>query len=210
MAEPTQEREVTVYWDLENCAVPRDGDCATFCQGLRRLAQRFGEVVTIVAYLGTVDGKLPQFPSSREQRKWQALKDYGVRIKCIKRSGRREDADRAMISESPRYSFKNGQPLTASLPADMILSMEDAPCNKTAILVSGDRDFTLPVSACTAKGMSVVLIADERALGRLGHLSQAVRLFAWPVDVVEAARNPVGPASVPHQYPFKPLFYSFD
>ena len=88
--------------------------------------------------------------------------------------------------------------------------MEDTPSNKTAIVVSGDRDFTLPMSACTAKGMSVVLIADEPAIRRLSCLSQAIQTYTWPVDVVEAARKAPGPAVVPLQYPFKPLFYSFD
>jgi hypothetical protein len=92
----------------------------------------------------------------------------------------------------------------------MILSMDDTPCNKTAMVISGDRDFTLPMSACAAKGMSVVLIADEGALRRLSYLSQAVQTFTWPVDVVAAAKKAAGPAVVPLQYQFTPVFYSFD
>jgi hypothetical protein len=81
---------------VENCTVPRDGSWAIVCEGLHRLARRFGEVVTIVAYLSSWDGELPR----PDKLQWQALRKYGVEIKCVKRSGQKEDADRAIISKT--------------------------------------------------------------------------------------------------------------
>ena len=130
-----------IFWDIENCAIPRANDAATIACNILSRAQAFG--------LRTVVFKAAADSSNFRRETIAALSDMGLSIEDV--GATRKGNDRAdMKLMHCVYAFMNEN----SPPA-------------TVIIISGDSDFSSMFAQCKMKGYRTAFVSPQQVTRRL-------------------------------------------
>ncbi|KAH9483748.1 hypothetical protein JR316_0003224 [Psilocybe cubensis] len=161
---------VAIFWDYEeNCPVPSNtsGYAAVDC--LRNLAEPYGSVRSLKAYLEVTE----QTPSKTLLMRSE-LQSSGVSLVDCPHNGRKDVADKMII-------------------VDMLAHALDNPVPSTIILITGDRDFAYAMSILRLRRYRLVLVTLPHAHPSL--TSQASVCLRW-TDIVMSLSNDDTPANV--------------
>ncbi|KAJ2929214.1 hypothetical protein H1R20_g7892, partial [Candolleomyces eurysporus] len=153
-------QEVAIFWDYEeNCPSPTGWSGYEVVKRIRYLAQEFGPVKLLKAYL-SISEQSSQ-PSKATLR--SELQASGVSLTDTPHNGRKEVADKMII-------------------VDMLTHAMDNPAPATILLISGDRDYAYAISVLRLRQYDVVLVTHANAHSSL--TSQASVCFDWATDIL--------------------------
>ncbi|KAH6918936.1 NYN domain-containing protein [Coprinopsis sp. MPI-PUGE-AT-0042] len=149
----------------ENCPAPASYTGYHLVDAIRRMAQRFGSVKLLKAYLEVSEGSV----NSRSLTLRSELQVSGVSLTDCPKNGRKDAADKMML-------------------VDMLAHAIDHPAPRTFILISGDRDFSYCLATLRLRRYKVVLVTLPNAHASLR--AQASVCLDWFADVVNLVLPP--------------------
>ncbi|CDO76531.1 hypothetical protein BN946_scf184750.g11 [Trametes cinnabarina] len=148
---------VAVFWDYESCGLPAVEPTFAIVNKIRHLAHQYGSVKTFKAYIQT-----PEQSKLKSMTVRSELQTCGVSLVDCLRVGQRDVSDKIMMA------------------VDMMAHAIDNSAPATIILISGDRDFTYPVSILSLRRYKFVLVAPRGV--DMALRGQADAVYSWPAD----------------------------
>ena len=167
-----EEAELTaIFWDVDNCAPPTGSSGRVVAQAIRTSLQNLelGPIVSFKAYLEL--SSETHAPNATQVQLRSELQGSGVSLIDTPKSGRKDVADKMMIT-------------------DLLAFAIDQPAPATIVLISGDRDFAYPLGLLRNRGYEVVLITPP--IGAVPILEASANVvLTWRQDVlgIERASN---------------------
>ncbi|KIM48862.1 hypothetical protein M413DRAFT_438036 [Hebeloma cylindrosporum] len=159
-------QDVAVFWDYENCPAPANASGYSIVNNIRSLAQSYGSIKTLKAYLG-----ITEQPPLRTLSLRSEFQSSGVSLVDCPHNGRKDVADKMMMVDMLAYAIDN-------------------PAPSTLVLISGDRDFAYALSILRLRRYQVVLVTLSTAHPSL--TSQASICFDWLNDILDIQKSPPG------------------
>ncbi|PWN51611.1 DUF537-domain-containing protein, partial [Violaceomyces palustris] len=162
---------VAVFWDVDNCSPPTGSSGRAVAQAIRSSLQNLelGPIVSFKAYLEL--SSETHAPNAAQVQLRSELQGSGVSLIDTPKSGRKDVADKMMITDLLAYAI-------------------DQPAPATIVLISGDRDFAYPLGLLRNRGYKIVLITPP--IGAVPILEASANyILTWRQDVlgVERASN---------------------
>ncbi|KAN0061745.1 hypothetical protein ACQY0O_005737 [Thecaphora frezii] len=162
---------VAIFWDVDNCAPPTGSSGRAVAQAIRTSMQNLdlGPIVSFKAYLELSSETLA--PNAQQVQLRSELQGSGVSLIDTPKSGRKDVADKMMIT-------------------DLLAFAIDQPAPATIVLISGDRDFAYPLGLLRNRGYEIILITPP--VGAVPILEASANVvLTWRQDVlgVERASN---------------------
>ncbi|GFY94623.1 putative endonuclease or glycosyl hydrolase [Actinidia rufa] len=152
MAEPQyQKAKISVWWDIENCQVPKGCDPHTIAQNISSALVKMnycGPVSTISAY-----GDTTRIPASVQQ----ALNSTGIALNHVP-AGVKDASDKKILVDMLFWAVDN------SAPANYLL-------------ISGDRDFSNALHQLRMRRYNILLAQPQKASAPL--LAAAKSVWLW-------------------------------
>lgn len=178
---------VAIFWDVDNCAPPTGSSGRSVALAIRSSIQKLnaGPIVSFKAYLELSSETL--LPNAAQVQLRSELQGCGVSLIDTPKSGRKDVADKMMIT-------------------DLLAFAIDQPAPATIVLISGDRDFAYPLGILRNRGYEVVLIVPP--IGAVPILEASANVvMSWRQDVLGVERNAAGKpySSYSHQGPSTPV-----
>lgn len=181
-----ESEHVAIFWDVDNCAPPTGSSGRSIALAVRSSIQKLnaGPIVSFKAYLEL--SSETTVPNAAQVQLRSELQGCGVSLIDTPKSGRKDVADKMMIT-------------------DLLAFAIDQPAPATVVLISGDRDFAYPLGTLRNRGYEVVLIVPP--IGAVPILeASATVVMSWRQDVLGIERNAAGKpySSYSHQGPSTP------
>ncbi|KAL1215097.1 hypothetical protein V5N11_007672 [Cardamine amara subsp. amara] len=165
--------KTSVWWDIENCEVPKGCDPHGVVQNIRSvlLTRNYCGSLTINAY-----GDTNRIPSSVQN----ALSSTGVSLNHVP-AGVKDGSDKKMLVDVMLWAMEN-----------------QAPAN--IMLISGDRDFSYLLHKLGMKRYNILLARPEKASAPL--IAAAKRVWLWRSIVNRDLPNrPIDTTGRRHHHP---------
>ncbi|KAJ1030150.1 hypothetical protein NDA16_001062 [Ustilago loliicola] len=163
---------VAIFWDVDNCAPPTGSSGRSVALAVRAAIQNLeqGPIVSFKAYLEL--SSETQAPNAAQVQLRSELQGCGVSLIDTPKSGRKDVADKMMITDLLAYAI-------------------DQPAPATVVLISGDRDFAYPLGILRNRGYSVVLVTPP--IGAVPILEASANVvMSWRQDVLGVQTNKDG------------------
>ncbi|CCF48145.1 uncharacterized protein UHOR_00816 [Ustilago hordei] len=163
---------VAIFWDADNCAPPTGSSGRSVALAVRAAIQNLeqGPIVSFKAYLEL--SSETQAPNAVQVQLRSELQGCGVSLIDTPKSGRKDVADKMMITDLLAYAI-------------------DQPAPATVVLISGDRDFAYPLGILRNRGYSVVLVTPP--IGAVPILEASANVvMSWRQDVLGVQTNKDG------------------
>lgn len=171
---------VAIFWDVDNCSPPTGSSGHSVAQSIRRAAQaaaklisnsdRNVSIVSFKAYLElTTEGSQPS--ASRVQLHSE-LQGSGVSLIDTPKSGRKDVADKMMITDLLSFAIDKRPPALI-------------------VLLSGDRDFAYPLGILRNRGYEILLVVPPIGATPILEAS-ANHVMRWRQDVLGLERDAHG------------------
>ncbi|PWZ01471.1 hypothetical protein BCV70DRAFT_198901 [Testicularia cyperi] len=163
---------VAIFWDVDNCAPPTGSSGRSVALAVRKSIQSLevGPIVSFKAYLEL--SSETNIPNAAQVQLRSELQGCGVSLIDTPKSGRKDVADKMMIT-------------------DLLAFAIDQPAPATIVLISGDRDFAYPLGLLRNRGYEVVLIVPP--IGAVPILEASANVvLTWRQDVLGIERNQAG------------------
>ncbi|SPC63839.1 uncharacterized protein UHOD_00816 [Ustilago sp. UG-2017b] len=163
---------VAIFWDADNCAPPTGSSGRSVALAVRAAIQNLeqGPIVSFKAYL-ELSSEM-QAPNAVQVQLRSELQGCGVSLIDTPKSGRKDVADKMMITDLLAYAI-------------------DQPAPSTVVLISGDRDFAYPLGILRNRGYSVVLVTPP--IGAVPILEASANVvMSWRQDVLGVQTNKDG------------------
>ncbi|KIS72113.1 uncharacterized protein UMAG_00535 [Mycosarcoma maydis] len=163
---------IAIFWDVDNCAPPTGSSGRSVALAVRTAIQNFeiGPIVSFKAYLEL--SSETQAPNAAQVQLRSELQGCGVSLIDTPKSGRKDVADKMMITDLLAYAI-------------------DQPAPATVVLISGDRDFAYPLGILRNRGYNVVLVTPP--IGAVPILeASANAVLSWRQDVLGIQTNKDG------------------
>ncbi|PPQ89119.1 hypothetical protein CVT25_006491 [Psilocybe cyanescens] len=167
---------VAIFWDYENCPVPSNTSGYAIVGHLRTVAEPYGSVRSLKAYLEVTE----QTPFKTLLMRSE-LQSSGVSLVDCPHNGRKDVADKMII-------------------VDMLAHALDNPAPSTIILITGDRDFAYAMSILRLRRYRLVLVTLPNA--HVSLTAQATVCLRWN-DIMMSVPNDT-PSNVFGQVPSPP------
>ena len=148
---------VAVFWDYENTRVPIDTTPQAASECIRRVALSLGSLQSVRVYF---DSAYEQGHSNSLAR--SQLQMSGFTLVDCPHAGSKDVADVQLISDMIVWAMEQGRASTASFSCNS----PDIYLLKFAfkiILISGDKDFSYPLSLLRNRSINVVLMSTGTA-----------------------------------------------
>ncbi|XP_047320340.1 uncharacterized protein LOC124924328 [Impatiens glandulifera] len=156
-AEPQYENaKISVWWDIENCEVPKKSDPHCIAQNVSSALVKMkycGPVSTISSY-----GDTTRLPSSVQQ----ALNSTGISLNHVP-AGAKDASDKKIL-------------------VDMLLWAVDNPAPANYLLISGDRDFSNALHQLRMRRYNIILAQPKNASAPLVAAARSVWLWTTLCD----------------------------
>ncbi|XP_047322598.1 meiosis regulator and mRNA stability factor 1-like [Impatiens glandulifera] len=192
-AEPQYENaKISVWWDIENCEVPKKSDPHCIAQNVSSALVKMkycGPVSTISSY-----GDTTRLPSSVQQ----ALNSTGISLNHVP-AGAKDASDKKIL-------------------VDMLLWAVDNPAPANYLLISGDRDFSNALHQLRMRRYNIILAQPKNASAPLVAAARSVWLWTTLCDggpplskdeanqIVKAQSNSSSVTDTPKNYPSDSTF----
>ncbi|EPQ31165.1 uncharacterized protein PFL1_01353 [Pseudozyma flocculosa PF-1] len=190
---------VAIFWDVDNCSPPTGSSGRAVAQAIRSSMQNLelGPIVSFKAYLELSSETLA--PNAQQVQLRSELQGSGVSLIDTPKSGRKDVADKMMIT-------------------DLLAFAIDQPAPATIVLISGDRDFAYPLGLLRNRGYEIVLITPP--VGAVPILEASANVvLTWRQDVLgmerasngrpyASANGPGTPSKSSHAYHTKSTSYN--
>ncbi|SNX81866.1 uncharacterized protein MEPE_00571 [Melanopsichium pennsylvanicum] len=163
---------IAIFWDVDNCAPPTGSSGRSVALAVRAAIQNLedGPIVSFKAYLEL--SSETQAPNAQQVQLRSELQGCGVSLIDTPKSGRKDVADKMMITDLLAYAI-------------------DQPAPATVVLISGDRDFAYPLGILRNRGYSVVLVTPP--IGAVPILEASANVvMSWRQDVLGVQTNKDG------------------
>lgn len=163
---------VAIFWDVDNCAPPTGSSGRSVALAVRAAIQNLesGPIVSFKAYLEL--SSETQAPNAAQVQLRSELQGCGVSLIDTPKSGRKDVADKMMITDLLAYAI-------------------DQPAPATVVLISGDRDFAYPLGILRNRGYNVVLVTPP--IGAVPILEASANVvMSWRQDVLGVQTNKDG------------------
>ncbi|KAL0947150.1 hypothetical protein HGRIS_013278 [Hohenbuehelia grisea] len=167
-----EEREVAIFWDLENCSAASSISAYSLVENIRNLAHTFGILKSFKAYVDVA-----QQPSISSLNYRAELQSSGVSVTDCPHLGQENVVDQMII-------------------VDMLTYAMDHPPPALVLLISGERGFAYAVSMLRARRYDVVVMsAPGLGTSHLMHLSSVY--FEWNTEVIRKSAASSSPRIFP-------------
>lgn len=184
---------IAIFWDVDNCAPPTGSSGRSVALAIRTAMQNLevGPIVSFKAYLEL--SSETQAPNAQQVQLRSELQGCGVSLIDTPKSGRKDVADKMMITDLLAYAI-------------------DQPAPATVVLISGDRDFAYPLGILRNRGYNVVLVTPP--IGAVPILEASANIvMSWRQDVLGVQTNKDGKPYSNYsdkgpQTPSKPAYHS--
>lgn len=163
---------LAIFWDVDNCAPPTGSSGRSVALAVRTAMQNLeiGPIVSFKAYLEL--SSETQAPNAAQVQLRSELQGCGVSLIDTPKSGRKDVADKMMITDLLAYAI-------------------DQPAPATVVLISGDRDFAYPLGVLRNRGYNVVLVTPP--IGAVPILEASANIvMSWRQDVLGVQTNKDG------------------
>lgn len=163
---------IAIFWDVDNCAPPTGSSGRSVALAVRNAIQNLdlGPIVSFKAYLEL--SSETQAPNAAQVQLRSELQGCGVSLIDTPKSGRKDVADKMMITDLLAYAI-------------------DQPAPATVVLISGDRDFAYPLGILRNRGYNVVLVTPP--IGAVPILEASANVvMSWRRDVLGVQTNKDG------------------
>lgn len=163
---------IAIFWDVDNCAPPTGSSGRSVALAVRSAIQNLdvGPIVSFKAYLEL--SSETQAPNAAQVQLRSELQGCGVSLIDTPKSGRKDVADKMMITDLLAYAI-------------------DQPAPATVVLISGDRDFAYPLGILRNRGYNVVLVTPP--IGAVPILEASANVvMSWRQDVLGVQTNKDG------------------
>ncbi len=163
---------IAIFWDVDNCAPPTGSSGRSVALAVRTAIQglNVGPIVSFKAYLEL--SSETQAPNAAQVQLRSELQGCGVSLIDTPKSGRKDVADKMMITDLLAYAI-------------------DQPAPSTVVLISGDRDFAYPLGILRNRGYNVVLVTPP--IGAVPILEASANVvMSWRQDVLGVQTNKDG------------------
>ncbi|TKY90764.1 hypothetical protein EX895_000762 [Sporisorium graminicola] len=163
---------IAIFWDVDNCAPPTGSSGRSVALAVRSAIQNLdvGPIVSFKAYLEL--SSETQTPNAAQVQLRSELQGCGVSLIDTPKSGRKDVADKMMITDLLAYAI-------------------DQPAPATVVLISGDRDFAYPLGILRNRGYNVVLVTPP--IGAVPILEASANVvLSWRQDVLGVQTNKEG------------------
>ncbi|CBQ67945.1 conserved hypothetical protein [Sporisorium reilianum SRZ2] len=163
---------IAIFWDVDNCAPPTGSSGRSVALAVRSAIQNLdvGPIVSFKAYLEL--SSETQAPNAAQVQLRSELQGCGVSLIDTPKSGRKDVADKMMITDLLAYAI-------------------DQPAPATVVLISGDRDFAYPLGILRNRGYNVVLVTPP--IGAVPILEASANVvMSWRQDVLGIQTNKDG------------------
>lgn len=163
---------IAIFWDVDNCAPPTGSSGRSVALAVRAAIQSLdvGPIVSFKAYLEL--SSETQAPNAVQVQLRSELQGCGVSLIDTPKSGRKDVADKMMITDLLAYAI-------------------DQPAPATVVLISGDRDFAYPLGILRNRGYNVVLVTPP--IGAVPILEASANVvMSWRQDVLGIQTNKDG------------------
>ena len=163
---------IAIFWDVDNCAPPTGSSGRSVALAVRSAIQNLnvGPIVSFKAYLEL--SSETQAPNASQVQLRSELQGCGVSLIDTPKSGRKDVADKMMITDLLAYAI-------------------DQPAPATVVLISGDRDFAYPLGILRNRGYNVVLVTPP--IGAVPILEASANVvMSWRQDVLGVQTNKDG------------------
>lgn len=163
---------IAIFWDVDNCAPPTGSSGRSVALAVRHAIQNvvIGPIVSFKAYLEISSES--QVPNATQVQLRSELQGCGVSLIDTPKSGRKDVADKMMITDLLAYAI-------------------DQPAPATVVLISGDRDFAYPLGILRNRGYNVVLVTPP--IGAVPILEASANVvMSWRQDVLGVQTNKDG------------------
>ncbi len=163
---------IAIFWDVDNCTPPTGSSGRSVALAVRAAMQNLeiGPIVSFKAYLELSSETLT--PSAAQVQLRSELQGCGVSLIDTPKSGRKDVADKMMITDLLAYAI-------------------DQPAPATVVLISGDRDFAYPLGILRNRGYNVVLVTPP--IGAVPILEASANVvMSWRQDVLGMQVNKDG------------------
>ncbi|KAJ9476622.1 NYN domain-containing protein [Pseudozyma hubeiensis] len=163
---------IAIFWDVDNCAPPTGSSGRSVALAVRSAIQNLevGPIVSFKAYLEL--SSETQAPNAAQVQLRSELQGCGVSLIDTPKSGRKDVADKMMITDLLAYAI-------------------DQPAPATVVLISGDRDFAYPLGILRNRGYNIVLVTPP--IGAVPILEASANVvMSWRQDVLGVQANKDG------------------
>lgn len=163
---------IAIFWDVDNCAPPTGSSGRSVALAVRSAIQNLevGPIVSFKAYLEL--SSETQAPNAAQVQLRSELQGCGVSLIDTPKSGRKDVADKMMITDLLAYAI-------------------DQPAPATVVLISGDRDFAYPLGILRNRGYNVILVTPP--IGAVPILEASANVvMSWRQDVLGVQANKDG------------------
>ncbi|XP_047317496.1 secreted protein C-like isoform X2 [Impatiens glandulifera] len=187
-AEPQYENaKISVWWDIENCEVPKKSDPHCIAQNVSSALVKMkycGPVSTVSSY-----GDTTRLPSPVQQ----ALNSTGISLNHVP-AGAKDASDKKIL-------------------VDMLLWAVDNPAPANYLLISGDRDFSNALHQLRMRRYNIILAQPKNASAPLVAAARSVWLWTTLCDggppltkdeanqIVKTQSNSCSVTDTPKNYP---------
>ncbi|EST06471.1 NYN domain, limkain-b1-type [Kalmanozyma brasiliensis GHG001] len=163
---------IAIFWDVDNCAPPTGSSGRSVALAVRTAIQglNVGPIVSFKAYLEL--SSETQAPNAAQVQLRSELQGCGVSLIDTPKSGRKDVADKMMITDCLSFAIDQAAPATV-------------------VLISGDRDFAYPLGILRNRGYNVVLVTPPIGAPPILEASANV-VMSWRQDVLGVQTNKDG------------------